>query len=401
MSGPLRGVRVLDLSTIVAGPMATQIMADQGADVIKVEAPPIGDRGRNPGSSRNGVSATFHIFNRGKRSIMLDLKAPAGLELMRRLIGQTDVLLHNFRPKVMARLGLDYESLRGGHPELVYVAISGFGDEGPMADRPAYDHMVQCYAGFAALQADPKTGADADGGGPSLIRNVVVDKLTALTAAQAVTAALYARAGGAGGQEVKLSMLGSAIAFLWPDAAVKNHLVGEGAQLKPSMADFCRLYRFKNGYATFSASDASFAGLCRVLKAPAGNDPRLQDSVGRLKELALMAEVERQLAAAAAELDVDEGIALLEANDVPCAKVLSLEDLPDHPQVRANGYLRIAEHPVAGPIIEPRPAADFSATPVEPTGPAPGLGEQTDAILAELGLDSDAVAGLRAQGAVG
>jgi crotonobetainyl-CoA:carnitine CoA-transferase CaiB-like acyl-CoA transferase len=396
MSGPMQGVRVLDLTTIVAGPMAAQILADQGAEVIKVEAPPVGDRGRYPGASRGGLGTTFLMYNRGKRSILLDLKAPGGLEVMRRLVGWADVLLHNFRPRVMGKLGLDYESLRAAHPGLVYVAMSGFGEEGPMADRPAYDHMLQCYAGFAALQ-----GEASPEGTPGLIRNVVVDKLTALTAAQAITAALFARAGGAGGQEVKLSMMGAAIAFLWPDAAVRHHLVGEGGEVKPGMAEFCRLYRFRNGYATFSASDASFAELCRVLNAPAGTHPRLQNSVGRVRNPELMAEVERQWAEAAAGLDVDEAIALLESIDVPCAKVISLADLPEHPQVVANGYLRIAEHPVAGPVREPRPAAAFSGTPAEPATPAPQLGEHTAEILAELGFDPPAVDRLRAEGALG
>jgi crotonobetainyl-CoA:carnitine CoA-transferase CaiB-like acyl-CoA transferase len=379
--GPLHGVRIVDLSTVVAGPMATQMLADQGAEVIKVEAPPVGDLGRNPGSSRNGMSATFHNFNRGKRSILLDLKTPEGLAVLHRLIATADVLVHNFRPGVTARLGIDYDTLRGAHPELVYAGVNGFGEAGPLASRPAYDHIVQCYSGFAALQADA-----AGGGRPALIRNVVVDKLTALTAAQAITAALLARANGAGGQEIKLSMLGAAIAFLWPDAAVEAHLAGEGGEVRPSMAAFCRLYAFRNGYVTFNASDASFPGICKAFNAPTGADPRLRTSAGRIGNVALMAEVEREWAAAVAQIDVDEGIAILEALDAPCAKVVSLKELPDHPQVRANGYLRVVDHPVAGPLVEAAPAAQFSATPAAAGAPAPTLGQHTQEILAELGL---------------
>src|SRR5688500_16089608 len=150
--GPMQGVRILDLSTIVAGPMAAQILADQGAEVIKVEAPPVGDRARYPGAVRNGVGTTFHMFNRGKRSIVLDLKSAGGVEVLRRLIGEADVLSHNFRPGAMGRLRLDYPSLSEAHPQLIDVSISGFGEEGPLADRPAYDHAIQCYAGIAALQ---------------------------------------------------------------------------------------------------------------------------------------------------------------------------------------------------------------------------------------------------------
>jgi crotonobetainyl-CoA:carnitine CoA-transferase CaiB-like acyl-CoA transferase len=395
--GPMHGVRVLDLSTVVAGPMAAQVLADQGAQVIKIEAPPGGDRGRTPGSARNGMSATFHMFNRGKRSIVLDLKTAGGVAVLRRLIERADVLLHNFRPKVMGKLGLDYESLRQTYPELIYVSISGFGDVGPMADRPAYDHIVQCYTGFADLQADERAGD----GRPGLIRNVVVDKLTALTAAQAVTAALFARSNGAGGQEVKLSMMGAAIAFLWPDAAVDRHLVGDGGEQRPSMASFCRLYAFKGGYITFSPTDAAFEALCRAFNAPSGADPRLKTGAGRVLEVELMAQVEQEWALAAANIDVEEGLALLEALDVPCARVVSLAELPEHPQVTANGYLRVVDHPVAGDLLEPRPAALFSVSDAAPAAPAPTLGQHAAEILAELGLDEAEQARLREEGALG
>ena len=391
-SGPLAGVRVIDLSTVVAGPMATQILADQGAAVIKVETAG-GDPGRRLGSGRGGMSATFHNFNRGKRSIVLDLKNASGLDVLKRLLKDADVLVHNFRPGVSARLGLDYESLRADHPKLIYLGVNGFGEAGPMAGQPAYDHIIQCYSGFAALQADPHGD-----GRPALIRNVAVDKLTAVTAAQAITAALFARAGGAGGQEIKLSMLGAAIAFLWPDAAVDAHLVGEGADIRPAMADFCRLYAFGDGDITFNASDASFPGICAAFDAPSGADPRLRTMAGRVRETALMAQVEQEWSAAAARMSVDEGISALEALDAPCARVMRLKELPDHPQVRANGLLRHTEHPIAGELIEAAPAARFEATPLSPTAPAPALGQHADEILMELRLDAEA---MRASGALG
>jgi crotonobetainyl-CoA:carnitine CoA-transferase CaiB-like acyl-CoA transferase len=380
--GPLSGVTVVDLSTVVSGPMASQILADQGAAVIKVEAPPGGDGGRRAGPSRNGMTATFHILNRGKRSILLDLKTAEGREALRRLIARADVLLNNFRPKVMARLGLDYESLRADHPQLIHVSISGFGDEGPLADRPAYDHILQCFGGFAALQA--RNGEAA----PSLVRDIIADKLTALTAAQAITAALVARANGVGGQEVKLSMLGAVLAFLWPDASKGGALLGEGVQTAPTMAEHCRLYAFKNGYATFTPNDRAFAALSQLFGSPTGADPRLATGVGRMQEVELMAQVDREWDAAATRFDVDEIIAVLEALDSPCAKVRSLSELAEHPQVTANGYLRRVEHPVAGPLIEPAPAASFAGTPAASPAPAPTPGQHTAEILSELGLGS-------------
>jgi crotonobetainyl-CoA:carnitine CoA-transferase CaiB-like acyl-CoA transferase len=395
-AGPLRGIRVIDLSTIVAGPMATQIMADQGADVIKVEAPPVGDGTRHLGPCRNGFGAAFHIYNRGKRSVVLDLKTPGGMAALRKLVAGADVLLHNYRPKVTGRLGIDYASLVAAQPDLVYVAISGFGELGPLADRPAFDHIMQCYAGFADVQASQ------DGAGkPALIGNIVIDKLTALTASQAVTAALLARARGDGGQEVKLSMLGAAIAFLWPDAGGPLHLQGEGAEWRPSLSDRCRLYQFRNGAGTFNGTDASFPLLVEKLGPQTGTDPRLQTAAGRSAHPDLLKQVEREWAEATAKLDVDEGLAMIAATGAPCAKVRSLADLVDDPQVAANGYLRIAGHPVAGAIREPRPAAEFSATPLEPGTPGPTLGQHTDEVLAELGYGPGEIEGLRAQGALG
>jgi crotonobetainyl-CoA:carnitine CoA-transferase CaiB-like acyl-CoA transferase len=395
-AGPLRGIRVVDLSTIVAGPMATQIMADQGAEVIKVEAPPVGDGTRHLGPCRNGYGAAFHIYNRGKRSVMLDLKTPGGMAVLRKLIASADVLLHNYRPKVTARLGIDYASLREAHPELVYVAISGFGEHGPLADRPAFDHIMQCYTGFAAAQATQDSGGE-----PALLGNIVCDKLTALTASQAVTAALFARARGDGGQEVKLSMLGAAIAFLWPDAAGSLHLQGDGAEWRPNLADRVRLYRFANGSGTFNGTNASFAQLVEKLGSETGKDPRLTTAAGRSAHPELMKLVEAEWAEATARLDIDEGLAMIAATGAPCAKVRSLADLVGDPQVEAMGYLRLVDHPVAGPIREPAPAAEFSATALEPCKPGPTLGQHADALLADLGYDEAERAALREAGALG
>ena len=394
--GPLKGVRVLDISTQISGPMATQMMADQGAAVIKVEAPPAGDGMRHLGPVRGGMSAGFHMFNRGKRSVVLDLKTAAGKEVLHKLIAQTDVLVQNFRPKVMQRLGLDYETIRQSYPELIYVSISGFGEQGPLADRPSFDHIMQCYTGLAAAQAGPNRDGE-----PALIRNVLIDKVTAMTAAQAATAALFARSQGAGGQEIKISMLGVTIAFLWPDAAGPHQLLGDDVEMRPSLADRARLFPFKNGTGTFNGSDASFAALCRDLNAPTGNDPRLRTAAGRARHKEMMAEVEREWAQATAQMDVDEGFAIIEATGAPCAKVRDLDDLIDDEQVAANGYLRVVDHPQAGPIREPRPAAEFSAMPLDLPAAAPTLGQQTEEILAELGFDAEARNRLREHGALG
>ncbi len=395
-AGPLRGIRVVDLSTIVAGPMATQIMADQGADVIKIEAPPRGDGTRHLGPCRNGYGAAFHIYNRGKRSVVLDLKTPGGMAALRKLIARADVLIHNYRPKVTARLGFDYASLAKDHPNLIYVAISGFGEEGPLADRPAFDHIMQCYTGFASAQAIQDSG-----GKPALAANIVCDKLTAMTASQAVTAALFARARGDGGQEVKLSMLGSAIAFLWPDAAGNLHLQGDGVEWRPNLADRVRLYHFRNGSGTFNGTDTSFAALVELLGSETGRDPRLATAASRSAHPEMMKLVEAEWAGAVAAMDIDEGLAAIAETGAPCAKVRSLAELVGDPQVDAMGYLRLVEHPAAGTIREPAPAASFSATPLEQGPPGPALGQHTDEVLAELGYEVAQRIAMREAGALG
>lgn len=396
-SGPLSGVRVLDLSTIMSGPLASGILADQGAEVIKVEAPGLGDMFRYQGSRRNGMSAMFHMLNRGKRSIVLDLKSPDGLEVFRRLLASADVVIQNFRPGVMAKLGIDYDAARRIRPDIVYVSISGFGEAGPMAGRPAYDNMIQAFAGVAAVQGDPRD-PDAE---PQLVRTPLIDKLTGWNAAQGVTAALFARAMGRGGQELKVSMLSAAVAFMWPDTAMDAQLLGEDVEIAMAPADNYRMYRFRNGYASFTPSDASFLRLCRALGATAGEDPRVHTRLGRFANLDIMAQVERQWAAALAEMDVDEGVALLEAHDVPCGKVLAPGELPSHPQVLANEVFTVTQHPVAGPIREPRHPIAFGGTPTAPIAPAPTLGQQADEILSEVGFDPADIARLRAGGALG
>jgi crotonobetainyl-CoA:carnitine CoA-transferase CaiB-like acyl-CoA transferase len=392
----LSGVRILDLSTIVSGPLATAILADQGAEVIKVEAPPLGDMFRYQGPRRNGASAMFHTLNRNKRSIVLNLKAPEGLAALRRLIATADVLVHNFRPKVMGKLGLGYEAARALRPDLIYVSISGYGEDGPMADRPAYDNMIQCLSGMAALQA--KGQGD---GAPTLVHTPMFDKVTSWTAAQAVTAALVARAAGRGGQEIKVSMLAAAIAFLWPDSVMDQQLVDDEAEPPIAPADNYRVYRFRNGYVSFHPSDASFLRLCRALGATEGEDVRVHNRLGRFAHLDVMARVEAQWRAAVAEMDVDEGIALLQSLDVPCGKVLSPAEVVAHPQVVATEVFAVTDHPVAGKVREPRHPIDFSATPAEPIRPASELGADAEAVLAEAGYGSEEIARLKAAGVLG
>ncbi|MCH6562883.1 MAG: CoA transferase [Myxococcales bacterium] len=394
MAGPLEGIRVIDLTSMVSGPMATCVLGDQGAEVVKVEIPGTGDLIRHIGCARGGLSAIFTTLNRNKRSIVLNLRQPHGRELLHKLLAGADVLVQNFRPGVMHALGFGEAELRPRYPDLVYVSISGFGETGPYARRRVYDIIIQAISGMAASQADPKTGV------PELVRNIVCDKVTAVTAAQAITAALFARERGAGGQHVRLSMLDTAIAFLWPDTMQSYTFLGEGVTPPAPLAGLLSVRQTKDGHMTiFAISDAEFGGLCRALDCPElSDDPRFADVTLRTRNADLLAEL---LDRATGAHTTAELCARLEVEDVPHAAVTSLESLHRHPQVIENRLLVESEHPHAGRTRTPRPVASFEATPATLRRPAPALGEHTDELLAELGLPEGEIHELRAEGVLG
>jgi crotonobetainyl-CoA:carnitine CoA-transferase CaiB-like acyl-CoA transferase len=392
-SGPLSGLRILDLSNMISGPLATMILGDQGADVIKVEVPGMGDPMRMFGAMRGGMSSTFVNLNRSKRSIVLDLRGEEGKEVLRRLIGRADVFVQNFRPGVMDRLGFGYEAVRALAPDVVYASISGFGDTGPFASRPVYDNVVQALSGVAAVQTDPDTGK------PELVRNLSLDKATAYTAAQAVTASLLARARGRGGQHVRLAMLDAAIAFLWPDGMMNHTLLGDDVFHVPPFSIIYRIYETADGAITVSAlTDDQWARACRAAdREEMIEDPRFRSLFDRMTHMQELREAVTELIATRTTA---EWCARYEKHDVPHAQVLSLEEVPEHPQVRANGTLVESEHPAAGRMRQARPAPRFDGTPIGSLAPAPTYGQHTDEVLAELGYDGREIAALRANASV-
>jgi crotonobetainyl-CoA:carnitine CoA-transferase CaiB-like acyl-CoA transferase len=391
MPGPLQGVRVLDLSVMISGPLATMILADQGAEVIKVESPGLGDIMRFLGTSRGGMTGIFANNNRGKRSLVLDLKQPAGVDVLTRLVAESDVFIQNFRPGAVDRLGLGYEAMAAVNPRLVYVSISGYGQTGPNSHRRVYDNVIQAASGFAAVQADTATGV------PSLLRTLVCDKVTAWTTAQAITAALLARERGAvEGQHLDIAMLDSSIAFLWPDAAMDKALLAEDAHRAPTIAQNYAVTPLADGYCSGAAvTDAEFRGWCTALGHPeVADDPRFATVVNRLTNATEMVGV---LKGYALETTLEDFLRLAGEHDVPASAINSVDSLPDDPQVRHNEVFIEREHPVAGPMREPRPAARFSSTPQQAGAPAPTYGEHSDEIVTALGLDA---AGLRAAGVI-
>lgn len=379
--GALDGIKVVDLSVMISGPLAGMMLADQGADVIKVESPGLGDIMRFLGSSKGGVTGIFLNNNRGKRSLVLDLKKPEGLDVLKRLISAADVLIQNFRPGAMERLGLGYEDAAKLNPNLIYTSISGYGPDGPFSHRRVYDNVIQAGSGLASVQTDPATGI------PSMYRTLVCDKTTAYTAAQAITSALFARATGkAAGQHVVVSMLDAAIAFMWPDSAMDAVLLDEDVKRAPTIGANYAVTQLADGYVSAGAvSDAEFKGLVAALGHPEmGEDPRFATALSRTEHLMELVTLMRQYAA---ETTIDVFLARCDEFDVPASAILKLEEVADDPQVKHNQVFVEREHPVAGRVREPRPAARMSATPQRVSDPAPLFGQHSDEIVSELGLD--------------
>jgi crotonobetainyl-CoA:carnitine CoA-transferase CaiB-like acyl-CoA transferase len=389
--GALDGVKVVDLSVMISGPLAAMMLADHGADVVKVESPGLGDLMRFLGSHKGGITGIFANNNRGKRSLVVDVKKPEGLDVVRRLAAGADVLIQNFRPGAMDRLGLGYETLEELNPDLIYTSISGYGPDGPNSHRRVYDNVIQAASGIASVQTDPLTGT------PSLYRTLLCDKATAYTAVQAITAALYARATGAArGQHIVLAMLDAAIAFMWPDSAMDVALLDNDVTRAPTIGANYAAVQLKDGYVSAGAvSDAEFRGLCAAYGHPEmADDPRFATTATRMAHLVEMVTLLRQHAA---ETTVEDFLQRAEEHDVPASRLVSLAEIADEPQVRHNEVFVEREHPAAGRVREPRPAARMSATPQQLGDHAPRYGEHSDEIVVELGLDP---AALRAAGAI-
>ena len=384
-NGPLDGVKVVDLSVMISGPLAAMMLADQGAAVIKVESPGLGDIMRFLGINKGGMTGIFANNNRGKRSIVVDLKHQRGRDLVLRLIEDADVLIQNFRPGAMERLGLGYDDVSAVNPNLIYASISGYGQDGPYSSRRVYDNVIQAASGLASVQSDSVSGE------PSLYRTLICDKTTAYTAAQAITAALFARAmGRASGQHIELAMLDTAIAFMWPDSAMDAALLDDDASRSPTIASNYSMTRLADGFAATSpVTDSEFRGLCAALGRPEiADDPRFADLMSRMANANAMVEL---LVDAAAACTVEEFAARAVEHDVPASAVTALGAIHEDPQVLHNEIFVEREHPQAGRVREPRAAARMSATPQRISDHAPGFGQHTDEIVSELGLDAAAL----------
>lgn len=388
---PLEGIRVLEFSTMITASFAAMMLAEQGASVIKVEPIELGDPMRYLGSAKGGFSALFANCNRGKRSLALDIKSESGRAIIAELAAETDVVLSNYRPGVMDGLGLGSEHLRSINPRLIYAGVSGFGTEGPMRDAPAYDPIIQAQTGFAAVQGQGKDG-------PEFMRSLMCDKVTAYTACQAVTTALYVREKTGEGQHIDLSMMDAGLYFLFPDGFMHQTLLDDDADHQSPLSEML-----------YDLAETLDGGLT-ISAATAGQQVGLLTAIDRLELFAderfnsiekILENVEAfrdELAAGIATFNTEELLGKLNEHDVPAARPLDYAEVIAHPQYAANDSIDVATHERLGSMRRVKPPARFGGDRLQPAADSPAHGEHTAAVLQELGRSADQVAALIGEG---
>lgn len=390
---PLDGVRVLEFSTMITASFAAMMLAEQGAQVIKVEPLELGDPMRYLGSMKGGFSALFANCNRGKQSLRLDIKSEAGREIIEDLATETDVVLCNYRPGVMDGLGLGPDQLCARNPRLIYAAVSGFGTEGPHRDAPAYDPIIQAQAGFAAVQGQ---GQD----GPQFMRSLMCDKVTAYTACQAVTTALYVREKTGRGEKIDLSMMDAGLYFLFPDGFMHRTLLDDDVDHSPPLSELLYdLSPTKDGGVTLSAATpAQQVGLLTAIeRLDLFGDERF-DSLEKI--MANLDEFREELARGMASFETDDLLSRLHQNDVPAARPLDYDEVLAHPQYQANDSIDVTSHPLLGSMHRVKPPARFGGARLQPSADSPDHGQHTAQVLAANGYTDDQIAALVEQGVV-
>ena len=380
MSGPFKGVRVLELTSTVSGPFAGMMLADQGAEVIKIEPPGIGDLARFMGTIKDGMGAMFSTLNRNKKCICLDFKNEEDLSVLMQLVSTADVLIENYRPGIVKKLGIDYETLKKIKPDLIYCSISGYGQTGPYKEKKVYDPLIQGTVGIPHAQNSEF---------PELIRTIIYDKVTGLTSAQAISAALYQKANGEGGQYLPVSMMESALYYNWPDLMM-NHTFEEGGINLGELADLFEVYETKDGGVVLIiiANDEVFTKFCEVFSLSLHQDEKYNNLVSRIvnkEELTKeINKITRSLSSKELEDKMDnEGISASICND--------LNEVHLDPQVIEQGSIVEIDHPELGKMRMPKPPANLKGQKEFPRTLAPILGFDNRQILEELKIENDII----------
>jgi len=392
MAGPLAGISVLDLTSVVAGPLATQMLGDMGADVIKIEAPE-GDAPRHTGPSRSpNMAALYMGLNRSKRSLVLDLKQPAAANALWRLIAKADVFVHSMRPQKIEKLGFAHQTVCANNPRLVYAALHGYRDGGPYSGLPAYDDVIQGQSGIAALMSV--------GGEPRYAPTILADKISALAISNAVTTALFARERTGSGQFVEIPMFEQLVWFV-----LAEHLFGHNFVPPMGALGYTRVtgawrrpYKTKDGDLCMMAyTERHWRKFWPAVGKPElCDDPRFSSIAARSHNVVALYEL---AGACLAERTTDEWIALLRGLEIPCAKMASLDDLLTDPQLTATGFFKHAHHPTEGDILYTDLPVRFSGSTSTEQRLQPRLGEHSFEVLREAGLSESEIKALAAAGA--
>ena len=371
---PLSGIRVIDFSTMIAGPLSASILADYGADVIKVEPNNSCDLMRFVGTSAKGMTGIFALNNRGKRALAIDMKQPKGAEMIRRLMSTADVVIHNFRHGVMENFGLSYDDVKDEMPTLIYAHITGFGDVGLKRNHKGYDNMLQAITGMGAAQSDP----------PEVVHQLLCDKVTAHVVAQAVMAALFSRTTTGVGQKVSVSMLDVATQFMWQDLGMNEAVLNADAHRADTIDKYYRTIKLKDGYcAVTPASDEEFRVWLDVLGIPSLMEDERFSTIGarfnNAPELIALTD------AAALNVSVADVIDAINTRNLPAAIFETVDNLPTNAQIEACGVFSTRTYTNGLTIREARQAPRFSYTPLIVSREAPSHGQHSDEILKEIG----------------
>jgi len=377
--GPLTGLKVLDLTGMVSGPVAAMMLADQGAEVIKVE-PINGELVRHMAAPHNGVNPVFFSCNRGKKSIALDLKSEEGKKILLKLASEADIFMQNFRPGAIERMGFGEDVIRKLNEKIIYVSISGFGNKGPYANSRVYDPVIQALSGATDIQADRETGK------PKMFRIIIADKVTALTTAQAISSALYAREKHGTAQHIELSMLDCMISFFWPEGMAGIVYAENEIDVRKLQGTQDLIYQAEDKYITAGAvSDTEWTGMCKALdREDLIDDERFATPAGRVANAQIRKEITGE---EIAKWKSSEILKRLQKEGVPSAPLLDRMELLDNDQILANESILRVNIDGFGEVRQARPAARFSKTPSELSRPAPKLGEHSLEILSSLGFD--------------